>query len=155
MSQVQVIDVESANPQIPTSFDTDSGTAIPIANVLEILGINGVTTTGSGNTVTIDGSGGVNITFLTTADSPYTVLSADYYLSCDVSGGALTIEFPDAPASGRTYIIKDSMGSAIAFNITLTTVGGVVLIDGSTTFVMNTAYESVSMVFNGTFYEVF
>ena len=55
MSQAGILDVTSSNPQIPTTFDTDSGSAIPILNTLEILGDNGVTTSGSGNTVTISG----------------------------------------------------------------------------------------------------
>jgi hypothetical protein len=57
MSQAGLLDVEQSNPQIPTSFVTDSGVAVPLLNVLEILGINGISTSGSGNTVTIDGSG--------------------------------------------------------------------------------------------------
>lgn len=55
MSQAGVLNIESANPQIPTSFPTDAGTAIPIGNELEILGAGGITTSGSGNTVTITG----------------------------------------------------------------------------------------------------
>jgi hypothetical protein len=55
MSQVSVFDLESNNPQIPTSFNTDSGTAIPVANVLNILGGEGIDTSASGNTVTISG----------------------------------------------------------------------------------------------------
>lgn len=57
MSQSGLIDIEAANPQIPTMFVTDSGTAIPLANILEILGIGGITTSAVGNIVTIDGSG--------------------------------------------------------------------------------------------------
>ncbi len=38
-------------------FGTDSGTAIPLANELDILGINGITTSGAGNVVTINGAG--------------------------------------------------------------------------------------------------
>lgn len=55
MSQAGLIDIEASHPQIPTSFTTDAGTAIPIANNLEILGTNGVTTTGAGKTVTVTG----------------------------------------------------------------------------------------------------
>ena len=56
MSQAGLLDVEGSNPQIPTSFVTDAGTAVPLLNILEILGTNGITTSGAGNTVTIDGS---------------------------------------------------------------------------------------------------
>lgn len=64
MSQVSVFDVESNNPQIPTQFDADSGSAVPVANTLNILGnvvaagalpvgvTKAVFTTGSGNTIT-------------------------------------------------------------------------------------------------------
>jgi hypothetical protein len=59
MSQAGLIDIENANPQIPTHFDGDTGTgAIPIANVLEIVGGAGVTTDASGNTVLISLTGG-------------------------------------------------------------------------------------------------
>lgn len=58
MSQVSIIDIEGNHPQIPTQFDANIGFAIPIANVLEILGdvvapgTSPVYTTGSGNTIT-------------------------------------------------------------------------------------------------------
>lgn len=64
MSQEGIIDILGTFPQIPTDFVTDSGTAIPILNTLEILGTNGITTSGSGNTVTITGinaTAGVNV----------------------------------------------------------------------------------------------
>ena len=47
-------------PAVPTSFVTNSGVATPVANVLNVLGddstinnVNGITTTGSGNTATV------------------------------------------------------------------------------------------------------
>ncbi len=58
MSQVSIIDIEGNNPQIPTEFVADIGSAIPIANTLEILGdtvpagVLPVYTAGSGNTIT-------------------------------------------------------------------------------------------------------
>jgi len=60
ISQVSIIDIEGSNPQIPTEFVADVGTAIPIANTLEILGdtvpagVVPVFTTGSGNTITVN-----------------------------------------------------------------------------------------------------
>jgi len=59
MSQAGIVDIEGSHPQIPTSFVTNSGTAIPIGNTLEILGTIvaahsiPLETTGSGNTVTV------------------------------------------------------------------------------------------------------
>lgn len=47
----------SAATSVPNSFPTDSGTATPVANVLNILGGTNVSTSGSGNTVTIDATG--------------------------------------------------------------------------------------------------
>lgn len=58
ISQAGIVDIESANPQVPTQFDADVGFAIPIANVLEVLGDTSaagstpVHTEASGNTVT-------------------------------------------------------------------------------------------------------
>ncbi len=60
MSQAGLVDIEGSHPQIPTEFVTNNGIAVPIANVLEILGTTvanhniPLETTGSGNTVTIE-----------------------------------------------------------------------------------------------------
>ena len=62
ISQAGLIDIEGSHPQIPTSVTTDNGTAIPIANNIEILGdtvANGtfaepVWTTASGKTVEVN-----------------------------------------------------------------------------------------------------
>lgn len=46
------------NGNVATSYVADTGTAIPSGHVLNVLGTNGVTTTGSGNTLTIGLEGG-------------------------------------------------------------------------------------------------
>lgn len=58
MSQAGTINSSTTvNPAVPTSFVEDIGIAVPVANILNILGGVGITTSGSGNTVTITNSG--------------------------------------------------------------------------------------------------
>lgn len=106
-------------------------------------------------TINANAGGILDITSLDNTDSPYVVLATDEYLSCDVSLGVLTIRLPDAPTTGRVIYIKDSSGNANSNNISVTTVGGVVTIDGVTTYTMNQNYQSISVIFNGSSYEVF
>jgi trimeric autotransporter adhesin len=141
-----------------SSFPTDSGTATPSAGALTIHGGLNLTTSGSGATVTIAETQAVllnNYTAVNHAASPYTVLVTDYYISADVTAGVITINLPNAPTTNRVFIIKDKVGLSATSNITVTTVGGAVTIDGATTFVINTNFESVNLAFNGTSYEVF
>ena len=85
---------------------------------------------------------------------PYVVLETDDMISVDTSA-ARTIRLPNAPSTvGARWIVKDRTGGAAAFNISVTTPGGVVTIDGAATFVMNVAYSSATFVWNGTSYEV-
>ena len=59
MSQAGLIDIEASHPTIPTQFGDDSGSAIPVGNLLDIQGLTvanatyakPVFTTASGNTV--------------------------------------------------------------------------------------------------------
>jgi len=115
----------------------------------------GITVTPSANTITIAATGTTNLTYTNVNTTPYVVLTTDEYLSVDSSGGAITVQLPNAATLGRVFIIKDRTGSAAASNITVTTVGGAVNIDGATTFVMNTNRESINVIGNATSYEVF
>ena len=120
-------------------------------------GTNVSVTNGAG-TITIAANTGAvsfNYTSVNHAASPYTVLATDYYIGADVTAGVISILLPNAPSTGRAFVVKDKVGLAATSNITVTTVGGAVNIDGATSFVMNTAYESVSLIFNGTSYEVY
>lgn len=159
MSQQGILsDLTTSGADIETvTGDTGGAIGPDAAHNLNIVGSGGITTSGSGNTLTINGAGEViiDITSLDDTDSPYTVLSADYYMSCDVSAGVLTTDLPDAPTTGHVFIIKDSAGNSAANPITVTTVSGVVTIDGATSRTMSTNYEALQFVFNGTSYEVF
>lgn len=53
MSNTQVINLPSSTPSVPTTFVTDNGNAVAAANTLNVIGADGVTTEGSGNTITV------------------------------------------------------------------------------------------------------
>lgn len=118
-----------------------------------------LTSTGSSSLPTWQAGGSsatltLTYTAVNNAASPYTVLTTDQYIGVDSSGGAVSILLPNGPATGRVFTVKDSTGSAATHNITITTVGGSVNIDGATTYVMNVAYESHDVIFNGSNYEI-
>jgi hypothetical protein len=115
-----------------------------------------LTSTGAASSpVWAGGASVLTITSVNHAASPYTVLAADEFLAVQSSGGAITIKLPNAPTTGRVIYIKDSNGAANANPISVTTVGGTVTIDGSTTYTINTNYGSISVLFDGSNYEVF
>lgn len=68
MSQAGIINVIESNPAIPIYFDTDSGFATALFNVIRIVGAGGVTTSATNNVITITGSGGGGIQTITGTD---------------------------------------------------------------------------------------
>ena len=124
MSQVSIIDIEANNPQIPTSFITDTGTgAIPIANVLEILGsyvpagVLPVYTSGSGNTVTtnvqisqaIASSNALNVGLAAFDSSQFTVDANGFVTLNGGAGGAVTsIQVQANTAPGTDSVVPSS-----------------------------------------------
>lgn len=147
-------------------YTENMGTATPMAGNLNVFGANGITTTGSGNTITITGPNvppqniAFNYTNVTHAMSPYTVNvttpPVDYYISVDCSLGAVTLEFPNAPTFKQLWIVKDRTGNASTNHISLTTPGGTVTIDGLTTYVMAGNYDAINILANATpTYEVY
>tara|TARA_R110002126_G_scaffold51939_1_gene141842 strand:+ start:16446 stop:18986 length:2541 start_codon:yes stop_codon:yes gene_type:complete len=109
----------------------------------------------------LSGTGGVvmdsgltmNVTAVATAASPYTVLGSDYIIDTNSTGGALAITMPAAPATGRKYLIYDGVGqAAIGGNVTITGTAGNIAAGGASaaTYVLNTAFESLELTWNGT-----
>jgi len=115
----------------------------------------GISVTNGPGTITIANTGGTGFTYTLVNSTPYIVLPADQYMGVDTSGGAITIQLPNAPTTGRVFVVKDRAGTSLANPITVTTIGGVVTIDGATTFVMSSAFQAAEFIFNGTSYEAF
>jgi len=113
MSQSGVISVTGSNPTIPTSFVTNAGTAIPAANVLNVLGAGSITTSGAGSTVTISVSGS-GISWSTITASQTLAVQKGYF--CVSAGGALALLLP--PVSVIGDIIEVTLDGAASFTIT-------------------------------------
>ena len=127
--------------------------ADPVLNT--ITAGTGITIVNAPGSITISNTGIVTYAYTAVNTTPYVVLPGDQYISVDTTGGAITIELPNAPVTGRLFVIKDRLGTSAANPITVTTVGGVVLIDGAATYTINTNKESIELIFSGTAYEVF
>jgi hypothetical protein len=115
LSQIYKI-LTSSGPipsNIPTSFVTNSGTAVPLANVLNILGTAGTSTSGSGNTVTIKVTGS-GMTWNTISASQPLAVNNGYF--CVSPGVALSLSLPAVSALGDE--IEISLDGSTSFTIT-------------------------------------
>lgn len=129
MSQIYVPITGSNVPgNVPTSFVANSGTAVPVVNVLNILAsstiannANGITTIASGNTVTIDLTNRGYGTVTTTNATPTTIITfplgavAGLYTIQGTVGG-----FIPASNAGGSY---DFFASVKTTGVTATEIG--------------------------------
>jgi hypothetical protein len=87
------------------------------------------------------------------ADVPVTLIDApryspdfnEYFLGV-IYDGAVTITLP-AGTVGKVYVVKDAVGDANTNPITVVTTGST--IDSLASYVMNTPWGSISLVYNG------
>lgn len=141
----------SAEASIANQYTADAGTAVPVANNLNIFGDSAaITTSATGDTVTIHYT-----PFLRTVNTtPYNAVNIDYYLAVDASGSPITINLPNTTTIGRVFTVKDYLGQANINNINVTTPGGTVLFDGFTLYTLNAQYQSANFIFDGTNYQI-
>ena len=160
MSQAGILNTTSSpSPtNVATSYVTNSGTAVPASNILNVLGTSGIVTSGAGNTITLTLNQVAPSYVDVVGPTTYDVTATDYFISCNSTAGAITIRLPNAPTTYDQFVIKDRTGTVGAPTnnpITITTVGGVVTIDGDTSVSFIDNYESLELIFNGTSYETF
>lgn len=100
-----------------------------------------------------------NILSLTKTAVTLNVTTSMYYIGVTSTASARTINLPDGtgtggvlPTPGQEFLIKDESGAASTHNITVTTQGGTITIDGATSQLINLNYGSMTVVFDGSNY---
>lgn len=120
-------------PNIPTSFVTNNGTAVPAANILNVLGGNGATTSGSGNTVTVtvvtDGMPWIDeaVSFNASVQTGYFctgTITASLPASAGLSNGATIIIYVD---SASVVTVQANAGQTIQIGSDQSSVAGTAL----------------------------
>lgn len=150
----------SLNPAIPTSFVTDSGTAIPALNVLQVLGGTDITTSGAGNTilVTFTGAAGLTWNVVTSANNPVTLVASNAYIAKGASpvnfvlpaGAAIGDSFRIV-GYGNLWTLTQNAGQSITIGFVTSTPG----VGGSVQATMiSDGLELVCVTKNLEFYEI-
>lgn len=91
-------------------------------------------------------------TSINAAASPYTVGGTDLDIGVVTSSGAVTINLPLSPATGRRLVIMDASGLAGTNNITIQ--GNGHNINAASSLVLNTNYAGKMLIYNGAFWNI-
>jgi hypothetical protein len=102
-------------------------------------------------------STGLRFSQIVNITSDYTINNGrstayDYIILGDTTSGIFTITLPPSPSAGDIYIIKDSVGIASTNNLTVS--GGGVNIDAASTYVINTNFGGITVIFNGSIWNI-
>lgn len=118
----------SASASVPTSFVSNSGMAVPASSILNVLGGTGITTAGSGNTLTISLTGGGAIETITgNTGGPESPLAGNFNIlgtgSITVAGSANT---ETVQLTGLTnHAVQVGAGTATLTQLAIGTTGQV------------------------------
>lgn len=138
---------------------TAGGGSGPTRLVISPSGYVGIAMTSPAATFDVNGTvkfrAGINAEVrVVTAAGAVTVTTADYIVCINkTTGAATTVNLPSSPSTGDQYVIKDCKGDAATNNITVTPAAG--NIDGSSTYILSTARQSIGIFYDGTQWEVF
>lgn len=119
-----------AGASVPTTFNTDSGSATPAANVLTVSGAGTVSTSGSGSTLTITGTGG-GLTWNEETGASVNAAVANGYITNNAGG--VTVNLPATCAvgdvirvAGKTglWVVDAPAGDTVQIGDTATSSGG-------------------------------
>lgn len=115
-----------------------------------------ITLTPGANSLTIDANAGAQVVnYVSTTTSPYVVAADDYFVSVDSTLATKIVHLPNSTTVGRIIVVLDHAGTAGTNAIDVTTPGGVVQINGVTTYSINTDDQAISVLWNGTSYQIF
>jgi hypothetical protein len=120
-----------------------SGNPVLVRN---FAGADPIYLTESGGTITVRYDNG----YVSTSGATYNAVIDDRIIGVANLAGAVTINLPSAATyeAGAKLIIKDQIGEAATYNITVDAFG-TETIDGEPTLVINTDYGSVTLYTNG------
>ncbi len=166
MSQAGIASITKAVPSIPTSFNGDSGTAIPAANTLNVLGGQANYVTGSGSTLTIGWfkwnpvSGTSQQIAIKNAYVTQNSAQTTYILPVTAAIGDSFLLTSDSTATAG-YKIAQNAGQSIIMSADVTTVGVlgslvvankntliVSCVNANTVFIVDFASNRADLTFN-------
>jgi hypothetical protein len=111
VSQAGLISVAGGGGSI--QFVENTGSAVPSAGIVNVLGGSGIQTSGSGNTITITATGS-GVTWQAISASQTLAPENGYF--CVSPGGALSLALPAVSTLGNEIIV--SLDGATSFTIT-------------------------------------
>jgi hypothetical protein len=88
-----------------------------------------------------------NVTQISSGGGTYAVLATDDLIAITTLAAPFQINLPTTPTLGDTYEVKDTTGNAGASTVTVS--GNGANIDGSTTFLLTSAYAAATFTYTG------